>query len=105
MLTYIGSERPAFKYLNRYVVTAIAPKWHDVGLELMDKQDEKELKLIQAEQSIDNKQRAKRMLEIWLEKKTDASWNDLLEVLKMPYIGLIATARTIERLLSSESVF
>ena len=106
LLTYIGSDRPGLKYLNRHVVTAIAPKWYDVGLELMDVQDEKEMKVIRAEQSIsDDKQRAKKMLEFWLERKADASWNDLLKALKMPSIGLDATALAIERLLMPESVF
>ena len=106
LLTYVGSDRPALKYLNRYVVPAIAPKWYDVGLELMDIQDEKELNVIRVEQSIsDDKERAIKMLTVWRDKKIDASWNDILKVLKICNIGLNSTAFEIERLLLPESVF
>ena len=102
----IVSDRPGFKYLNRHVVVPIAPKWYDVGLELMEIEDEKELDAIQAEQSINSdKERAKKMLKLWLDKNIDASWNDLLKALKMPTIGLNAIALEIQNLLVPESTF
>ena len=102
----IVSDRPGFKYLNRHVVIPITPKWYDVGLELMEIEDEKELDAIQAEQSINSdKERAKKMLKFWLDKNIDASWNDLLKALKMSTIGLNATALEIQNLLVPESMF
>ena len=100
---YVGSDRPALKYLNRHVVIPIAPKWHDVGLELMEVEDEKELDQIKAEGS-DNKENTKRVLKLWLDKNPHASWNDLILVLRIPTIGLRTTALEIEGMLLSESM-
>ena len=95
--TCAGSDRPAFRYLNRHVVLHIAPKWYDVGLELMEINDETELDVIKAEASLnDDTERAKRMLKRWLEKKPNASWNNLIKVFKIPHIRLYALAYEIE---------
>ena len=90
------------RYLNRYVITPIAPIWYDVGLELfeIDSGDEGQLNALKAEQNLSDKERARRMLTHWLQKKTDASWNNLLEVLRLPIIGLSATASEIEEMFS-----
>ena len=104
MFSYIGSERPALKYLNRHVVIPIASKWHDVGLELMDIEDETELDLIKTEDA-GNKERTRKMLKLWCDKKTDASWNNLINVLKNPVIGLYPLALQIEGMLLPESMY
>ena len=93
---YTGSDRPAIRYLHRHVVIPIAPKWYDVGLELMDINDEKELDVIKAESSLEDTERTKRMLKRWLDKKHNASWNDLIKVFKIRSIGFQALAYEIE---------
>ena len=98
-----GSDRPGLKYLNRHVIKPIASKWYDIGLELMEVEDENELDTIQDEPSLkDNVERAKRMFKHWLKRKPDATWNDLLKSLKISAIGLNTTALDIERLLLPE---
>ena len=67
--------------------------------------DEKELDVIKAEPSIkDDTERAKRMLNRWLEKKPDASWNDLIKVFRIPTIGLYTLAFDIEGKLICKSM-
>ena len=100
-----GSDRPASRYLQRYVVISVASKWHDIGLELMDISDEHELDALEVEPSLkDDTERAKKMFKRWLEKKPYASWNDLIEVLKLSHIGLCTLAYDIEGKLLSESM-
>ena len=96
-----GSDRPALRYLHRYVVTSVTSKWHDIGLELMDIGDENELDALEAENDIE---RVKKMFKRWLEKKSDASWNDLIKVLRIPHIGLHTLADDIKGKLLSESM-
>ena len=98
----IGSDRPAMRYLNRYVIAQIAPVWYDVGLELFEteREDETRLNTLKAEQHLTDIERARRMLTLWLERKSNASWNDLLEALRMPIIGLSTTAHEIEGMFS-----
>ena len=72
----------------------------------MDIKDEKELNAIKTEQRFsDDKERAKEMLTVWLDRKPDASWNDLLNALKLSHIGLNTIALKIKRLLLSQSMF
>ena len=35
----IGHQKPSRKFLNRYVRDAVGPKWHDLGIELLDFDD------------------------------------------------------------------
>lgn len=103
--TCIGSDRPASRYLNRHVVLHIAHKWHDIGLELMELGDEKELDVIKDEPKFkDDVERTKAMLRRWLQKKPDASWNDLIKVFKIPTIGLYTLAFEIEGKLIHKSM-
>lgn len=101
-----GSNRPIFRYLNRYVVTPIAPIWYNVGLELLKAEEEDELQLdaIKANHEPCEKARATKMLKFWLQKKTDASWNDLIETLRVPTIGLCTLALEIEKMLIPEEI-
>ena len=95
MFVIIGSDCPALKYLNRYVVPHITSIWHDLGLELMEVKDEQELGVIEAE-GLENKESTKRMLKLWREKKIDASWNTLIKALRNPVIGLYPLALQLE---------
>ena len=91
------------RHLNRYVVPYITAVWYDVGLELFDTEREDEVKLttLKAETSVkSDKDRAARMLDTWLERKPDASWNDVIKALRSPAIGLNSVALRIEGMLS-----
>ena len=97
-LMYVGSDCPALRYLNRYVIPHITECWHEVGLELLEPERENEtlLKIIKNEPGLSNKERAKKMLTFWLDKSPAASWNDLIRTLRVPSIGLNTTALDIE---------
>ena len=92
--------------MNRYVVTPIAPIWYNVGLELLkaEGEDEMQLDAIKANHEPNEKARATKMLKFWLQKKTDASWNDLIEALRVPTIGLCTLALEIENMLIPEGM-
>ena len=65
--------------------------------------DEGELDALKVEQN--DIECAKKMFKRWLEKKPDASWDDLIEVFKTPHIGLHTLAYDIEGKLLSESMY
>ena len=103
-LMYIGSNRPAMKYLNRHVVANIAACWQEVGYELLEteREDEIQLNTIKSEPGLNNKERAIKMLTLWRDKNPCASWNDLIKALRVPSIGLFTTAVDIEAKLLPE---
>ena len=36
----VGCDRPALKFLNKYVKEEASTRWHDLGLELLEPEDE-----------------------------------------------------------------
>ena len=100
MYVYTGTDRPAMKYLNRYVKTFITAKWYDIGVELLDVKDESVLNTIGIDHPNDSEKCSAKMLRLWLEKKSDASWNQLINTLRQPNIKLEYLALEIEGMLS-----
>lgn len=97
---YIGTDRPALKYLYKYVKVNIAVKWYDIGVELFDVEDEPVLNIIRADHPGDSDKCAAEMLRLWLEKNSDATWNQLIQTFREPNIKLETLALKIEGLLS-----
>ena len=87
------------RYLSRYVIPRITSVWLEVGYEIFgtERDDELQLNTIKTESGSSNKECAGKMLNCWLDKKPDASWNDLINALKI--IGLQSAAYEIEAML------
>ena len=73
------SDVPTLKELNRYIID-MAPFYFDIGLELDVLNSQ--LKLIRNDPSLpDLKEKCRRMLEVWLENDTSATWKKLCDAL------------------------
>ena len=94
---HVGTDHPALKYLNKFR-NSIATKWHDIGVELLDVEDELLLNLIKDNYPGDANKCTAEMLQLWLARKPGASWGQLLEVLREPNIRLDDLAAEIEKL-------
>jgi len=103
ILIYVGSDRPAVKYLHRHV-QAIAGSWYDIGIELMETEDEDSLNTLRDQHGPNTVVGAKEMLRFWLRRQPHASWNQLISVLRLPHIGLDSKALEIENLLLPEGM-
>ena len=77
-----GYDRPALKLLNKYIRKDVSTKWHDLGLELLEQDDEENLNEIEANNSNDVSKCCKEMFRLWLRKCTNATWNQLIQALK-----------------------
>ena len=78
---------------------SVGLKWYDLGLELFDVYDAEKLNTIEAENKSDLYKCCTKMFNLWLQNQSTASWNQLIEALKYPNIGLCALAMKIERML------
>ena len=96
----IGTDRPALKYLNRHVRANITGKWHDIGVELFDVKGEPVLNTIRINNPGNADQCTAEMLQLWLDRQPDASWNQLIQAFRAPNIKLEALASKIEEMLS-----
>ena len=77
----------------------ITTKWYDVGVELFDVEDESVLNTIRTDHPGDSDKCTAEMLRLWLEKKSDASWNQLIRTFREPNIKLEFLALKLENLL------
>ena len=77
-----GSDRPSLKLLNRHVRKHFSFKWHDLGLELLEQEDEGKLKQIKSNNPNDVGECCKEMFEFWLEKCNTATWDQLIQALR-----------------------
>ena len=84
--------------MYRHVIQSIARRWFEIGIELFegDTEDEETLFMIKENNLHDVVQCTAEMLKYWLKRKPEASWNMLLEALKIPYLQLDDLASQIE---------
>ena len=93
----IGDHRPLLKYLNQHVRKVVGDRWHDLGVELLEVDDVKELDTIRSQHSTDINICCTQMFNLWLQKQPKASWNQLITSLRN--IELIYLATKIEQML------
>ena len=77
----------------------VVTKWYELGIELLDPADVEELNRIQAEHSSDVLKCCTKMFQFWLRKQPTASWNQLIEALRLPWFNLDTLANKIEQML------
>ena len=99
---FIGTDRPALRYLYRHVRPHICTDWYYIGIELLDIEDESRLDIIKMQYPNNSNSCATEMLKLWLNKRVEASWNILIRVLRQPHIGLSVLASKIENMLVKE---
>ena len=63
--------------MRSYVPT----KWYDLGLELLDQEDEQELNVIESDKHGDSEKSTTDMFKLWLSRKPSANWNDIVQAL------------------------
>ena len=84
--------------MNRHVKKSVGPKWYDLGIDLLEKDDIEELNTIQSQHSTDINICCTKMFQLWLGKHPNAaSWNQLINSLR--YIDLGRVAGKIEQML------
>ena len=78
--------------------TSASVKWHDLGLELLEQEDEEKLDEIENNNS-DTKKCCTKMFQLWLSKYEDeATWNNLIKALRE--VDLRSLATRIEKMLT-----
>ena len=78
----VGSERPSLKDLHDHVVSQVAHKWKDLGVQLLKSDQQNELSIIAADYPGNCRECCKRVFEIWLNTTADATWDQLIAALE-----------------------
>jgi len=74
----------------------VGVKWYDLGIELLDDEDCDKLDVIQSDHPKDVSACCTQMFKLWLKKQPSASWNQLIQALREPNIGMDKLATKIE---------
>ena len=77
----------------------VGSKWYNLGIDLLEVDDTEALNTIQSEHPTDVNTCCTKMFQLWLRKQPTATWNQLLDSLRQPGIGLNHLATSIERML------
>ena len=78
------------------LVAKLAPKWYELGIELLEDEDVIRLTMITANHSGDKQKCCLDMLQYWMDTHPEATWHDLVTALKSPGVELAAVASAIE---------
>ena len=83
--------------MYEHVVPSVSDKWKDIGVHLLHPTliKERTLEVIAANHPQSVEECCKSMFKKWLETQKDASWNQLIEVIKS--IGLLFLASKLEK--------
>ena len=95
LLELTGNKRPTLKVLNKLVKKPATYKWYDLGIELLEVEDLHALDEIHKNYPRDVGMCCTKMLQLWLERQPDASWEQLLQALKKVEMNELAS--TIEQ--------
>ena len=99
---YFFIERPTLKVLNKLVKKSATYKWYDLGIiELLEAEDLHALDEIQRNYPRDVGMCCTKMLQLWLERQPDASWEQLLQALKEVEMNDLASTIHEELVLSA----
>ena len=93
----LDCDQPLLKDLYEYVVPSVADKWRDIGVHLLHSAliKDRALEVIAANHPHSVEECCKSMFKKWLDTQKDASWNQLIEVIKS--IGLPFLASKLEK--------
>jgi len=87
---------PTLRDLQNIVIPRVAHRWHELGIQLLDPSQEKDLDKIQLAYSNDFQQGCVEMVKYWLTNTSDATWDSLIYALKTPGLGLLAIVDDVE---------
>jgi len=93
----LAQSRPYLKDLHNLVIPHVGEKWYDLGLQLLDNNQDSELQSIQANHEHDVKKCCSKTLNYWLKTHPDCNWGQLVEALRQPAVELINLAKSIEK--------
>ena len=93
-------SRPSKKKLLDHVVSRVAPHWYDLGITLLNEDQESHLDIIESGHGNDKEECCKKMFWYWLSTNTSATWKQLLEALRSPGVKLPVVAADLEKMLT-----
>jgi len=97
LLFCLAQSRPYTKDLHNLVIPHVGDKWYELGIQLLDANQESKLRSIRADHGHDVKKCCSEMFDYWLETHPDGIWELLVKALREPAVELNYLAHNIEK--------
>ena len=104
VLCFLADSKPFTKVLQSHVIPHLGNKWFELGIQLLEPDQEQRLRLIRSNYEHDVKKCCSEMFYYWLETHPDANWYQLAEALKSPAVELNTLAADIEKNFTSKQI-
>ena len=91
----LAQSRPYTRDLHNHVIPHVGDKWYELGIQLLDANQESKLRSIRANHVHDVKKCCSEMFDYWLETHPDGSWDQLVRALRQPAVELNNLAHSI----------
>jgi len=92
----LGSDRPALRDLNNFVVPYVGGKWFNLGIQLLDQEDETKLHSLKADHRKELDDLCTEMFTHWLASDPKASWKKVILALKSKSVNLQNLAENVD---------
>ena len=96
----LGNDQPALRDLANFVVPKVSERWYQLGLQLLDPQNEDTLHRMKKETKPFEDQ-CTEVFHLWLRNEKKPTWNKLIECLQSPSVKLPNVARDVEKMLDT----
>ena len=95
MIVCVGTDELNIRLLNIHVRDKVAPKWFDLGVQLLSSEQSEKLDTIRQDFPTDTNMCCTEMFKYWLDVDSEASWIKLIAALKqIDYHALAENIRT-----------
>ncbi|XP_065913178.1 uncharacterized protein [Dysidea avara] len=92
-----AQSRPNAKDLHNFVIPYVGNKWYELGIQLLDANQESMLQSIGANHGHDVKKCCSETFNYWLQTHPDGNWDQLVKALRKPAVELNYLAQNIEK--------
>ena len=95
-LYVLVDSKPSKKKLLE-IIPHVAPHWYEIGIQLLNEDQESHLDVIKANHGHDKITSCTEMFWLWLKSHPNASWHELIESLRSPAVQLHCVAADVEK--------
>ena len=86
------------------MIPHVTPRWFELGVELLNEDQESHLDIIKSNHADDNRTCCMKMLSYWLSTNTSATWEKLIEALRSSAVELSAVAANLEKMFTGSCI-
>ena len=94
---------PTTKQLLSFVIPTVATRWYELGVMLLQPEQEPKLQQIKLDHGDDARKCCLEMFTYWRQSHPEDNWNNLVTALKSPGVEMDAVAAKLEKMFTGKN--